>query len=231
MKKSCSEMEVIREIEKAVLIGLKKEGCQRAAKDCELCPLAVWVENESRYLCKPADLLGTVKGWQRDEKKREEKKKMKEVTWSEDQTMKQESGGFVYRVPLGRGYEVSILSTAYSYGGREGLYEIALADADGEPVNIRGQVKGFEGDEVLGWLTERQVREYIKVLGDFVWHHKGLDAEQIKRQLWTEKWMGRNAWSKIIEEMHERKWQAFEDDKAELFLNSRKAGPMKKIGL
>lgn len=41
MKKSCSEMEVIREIEKAVLIGLKKEGCQRAAKDCELCPLAV----------------------------------------------------------------------------------------------------------------------------------------------------------------------------------------------
>ena len=57
---------------------------------------------------------------------------MKEVTWSEDQTMKQESGGFVYRVPLGRGYEVSILSTAYSYGGREGLYEIALVDADGE---------------------------------------------------------------------------------------------------
>jgi hypothetical protein len=73
--KSCSEMTVIREIEKAVLIGLKKEGYQRAAKDCELCPLAVWVENESRYLCKPADLLGTVKGWQRDEKKREEKKK------------------------------------------------------------------------------------------------------------------------------------------------------------
>ena len=156
---------------------------------------------------------------------------MKEVTWSEDQTMKQESGGFVYRVPLGRGYEVSILSTAYSYGGREGLYEIALVDADGEPVNIRGQVKGFEGDEVLGWLTERQVRGYIKVLGDFVWHHKGLDAEQIKRQCWTEKWMGRNAWSKIVEEMRGRKWQAFEDDKAALFLNGRKAGPMEKLGL
>lgn len=156
---------------------------------------------------------------------------MKEVTWSEDQTMKQESGGFVYRVPLGRGHKVSILSTAYSYGGREGLYEIALVDADGELVNIRGQVKGFEGDEVLGWLTERQVREYIKVLGDFVWHHKGLDAERIKRQLWIEKWMGRNAWSKIVEEMRGRKWQAFEDDKAALFLNGRKAGPMEKLGL
>lgn len=65
MKKSCSEMEVIRETEKAVLIGLKKEGCQRAAKDCELCPLAVWVENEGAWLCKPGDLLKTVKGWQR----------------------------------------------------------------------------------------------------------------------------------------------------------------------
>lgn len=74
-EKSYSEMTVIREIEKAVLTGLKKEGCQRAAKDCELCPLAVWVENEGAWLCKPADLLGTVKGWQRAEKKREEKKK------------------------------------------------------------------------------------------------------------------------------------------------------------
>ncbi len=73
IKKSCSEMTVIREIEKAVLTGLKKEGCQRAAKDCELCPLAVWVENESRYLCKPADLLGTVKGWQKAEKRREKR--------------------------------------------------------------------------------------------------------------------------------------------------------------
>lgn len=47
-KKSYSEMEIIREIEKAVLTGLKKEGCQRAGKDCEVCPLAVWVENEGR---------------------------------------------------------------------------------------------------------------------------------------------------------------------------------------
>ena len=36
---------------------------------------------------------------------------------------------------------------------------------------------------------------------------------------------------KIVEEMRERKWQAFEDDKAKLFWNDRKAGPMEKIGL
>ena len=73
VKKSDSEMVVIREIEKAVLTGLKKEGCQRAGKDCEVCPLAVWGENESRYLCKPADLLSTVKSWQKDEKRREKR--------------------------------------------------------------------------------------------------------------------------------------------------------------
>lgn len=156
---------------------------------------------------------------------------MKEVIWSEDQTVEKKSGGYAYRVPLGRGYAMSILSTQYSYGGQEGLYEIALVGPDGELANVRGQVEGFDDDEVLGWLTEEQVREYIKVLGDFVWYHKGMDVEQIKRKRWAEKWKGRNAWSKIVEEMRERKWQAFEDDKAELFWNGRKAGPMEKIGL
>ena len=155
---------------------------------------------------------------------------MKEVIWSEDQTVEKRSGGCTYRVPLGRGYAMSIISTQYSYGGQEGLYEIALVGPDGELVNIRGQVRGFD-DEVLGWLREEQVREYFKVLGDLVWRRKGIDAEQIKRKRWEEKWKGRNAWNKIVEEMRERKWQAFKDDKAELFWNDRKAGPMEKIGL
>ena len=156
---------------------------------------------------------------------------MKEVIWSEDQTVEKRSGGYAYRVPLGRGYEMSILSTQYSYGGQEGLYEIALVGPDGDLVNIRGQVKGFDDDEVLGWLKEEQVREYIRVFGDLVWHRKGIDAEQIKRKRWEEKWKGRDAWGKIVEEMRERKWQAFEDDKAKLFWNGRTAGLMEKIGL
>lgn len=86
---------------------------------------------------------------------------MKEVIWSEDQTVEKRSGGYAYRVPLGRGYAMSILSTQYSYGGQEGLYEIALVGPDGELANIRGSVKGFDDDEVLGWLKEEQVREYF----------------------------------------------------------------------
>lgn len=72
-KKSYSEMAVIREIEKAVLTGLKKEGCQRAKKDCEVCPLAVWVENGGTWLCEPGDLLKIVKGWQRADRGQMEK--------------------------------------------------------------------------------------------------------------------------------------------------------------
>lgn len=75
VKKSDSEMVVIREIEKAVLTGLKKEGCQRAKKDCEMCPLAVLVENEGAWLCKPGDLLKTVKGWQRADRRQNAKER------------------------------------------------------------------------------------------------------------------------------------------------------------
>lgn len=42
---------------------------------------------------------------------------------------------------------------------------------------------------------------------------------------------GASGRKKIVEEMHERKWKAFEDDKAELFWSGKKAGPMEKIGL
>ena len=77
-EKSCSEMAVIREIEKAVLTGLKKEGCQRAGKACEVCPLAVWVGNEGAWLCKPGDLLKTVKGWQRTDRRQNAKGRAEE---------------------------------------------------------------------------------------------------------------------------------------------------------
>ena len=72
-----------------------------------------------------------------------------------------------YRVPLGDKYEVSIISTAYSYGGSLGLYEIALMK-DGKIVKLSGKVEGFQDDDVLGYLTEDDVRKYIEILREFV---------------------------------------------------------------
>lgn len=91
----------------------------------------------------------------------------KVVKFSENQRVCSRPGGERYRVPLGDKYEVSIISTAYSYGGSLGLYEIALMK-DGKLVKLRGKVEGFQDDDVLGYLTEDDVRKYIEILREFV---------------------------------------------------------------
>lgn len=65
-KKSDAEMVIIRDIEKSVLSGLKKEGCRRYEKCCEICPLGVFADE--MWVCKAGDLLKLVKGWQKEEK-------------------------------------------------------------------------------------------------------------------------------------------------------------------
>lgn len=65
-KKSYGEMVIIRDIEKAVLSGLKKEGCLRYEKCCEICPIGVFADE--MWVCKAGDLLKLVKSWQREEK-------------------------------------------------------------------------------------------------------------------------------------------------------------------
>lgn len=91
----------------------------------------------------------------------------KVVQFSENQIVYSSQDDERYRVPIGGKYEVSIISTAYSYGGKMGLYEIALIKA-GKLVKLRGKVEGFQGDDVLGYLTEDDVRKYIEILREFV---------------------------------------------------------------
>lgn len=91
----------------------------------------------------------------------------KVVQFNENQRVYSSRDGERYRVPIGDKYEVSIISTAYSYGGKMGLYEIALIKA-GKFVKLRGKVKGFRDDDVLGYLTENDVRKYIEILREFV---------------------------------------------------------------
>lgn len=89
------------------------------------------------------------------------------VQFSENQIVYSSQDDERYRVPIGNKYEVSIISTAYSYGGSLGLYEIALMK-DGKLVKLRGRVEGFQDDDVLGYLTEDDVRKYIEILREFV---------------------------------------------------------------
>jgi hypothetical protein len=55
------------------------------------------------------------------------------------------------------GYGVSVVSHTYSYGGKDGLFEIAVLDKDGDltydtPVT----------NDVIGYLTEEDVTDVMK---------------------------------------------------------------------
>ena len=63
-------------------------------------------------------------------------------------------------IPFGD-YELSIVSHSSSYGGKQGLYEIAVFKADSnDQVELPGITE--EGDTVKGFLTEAGVMTIIK---------------------------------------------------------------------
>ena len=63
-------------------------------------------------------------------------------------------------IPFGK-YELSIVSHEFSYGGKDGLYEIAVYKADtDDQVELPGITE--EGDTVKGFLTEAGVMAIIK---------------------------------------------------------------------
>ena len=63
-------------------------------------------------------------------------------------------------IPFGD-YELSIVSHSSSYGGKQGLYEIAVYKADtNDQVELPGITR--EGDTVKGFLTEEDVVCIIK---------------------------------------------------------------------
>ena len=61
-------------------------------------------------------------------------------------------------IPFGK-YELSIVSHEYSYGGKDGLYEIAVFK-DVDQVELPGITEA--GDTVKGFLTEAGVMAIIK---------------------------------------------------------------------
>jgi hypothetical protein len=65
--------------------------------------------------------------------------------------------GVQCRMTFENGYGVSVVSHSYSYGGRDGLYEVAVLDKNGEltydtPVT----------NDVIGYLRENGVTKVMK---------------------------------------------------------------------
>ena len=63
--------------------------------------------------------------------------------------------GVQARIRFDNGYGASIVKTDFSYGGKEGLYELAVIDDNG--LNYKTPIT----DDVIGYLTEEEVTEYL----------------------------------------------------------------------
>jgi hypothetical protein len=66
-------------------------------------------------------------------------------------------GGVYARITFDNGYGASVVKTPYSYGGKDGLYELAVLDKDGHltydtPVT----------NDVIGYLRDIDVTEVME---------------------------------------------------------------------
>ena len=61
------------------------------------------------------------------------------------------------RMHFNNGFGVSVVSHSYSYGGRDGLYEVAVLDSD-DNLTYDTPVTS----DVMGYLTEEDVTDVMK---------------------------------------------------------------------
>ena len=61
------------------------------------------------------------------------------------------------RMHFENGYGVSVVSHSYSYGGRDGLYEVAVLDSNDELTHDTPVT-----NDVIGYLTEEDVSNVMK---------------------------------------------------------------------
>ena len=65
-------------------------------------------------------------------------------------------GGIFCRIQFENGYGASIVKHQYSYGGKDGLYELAVTDKDGQ-LTYETSVT----NDVLGYLSEEDVERHV----------------------------------------------------------------------
>lgn len=65
--------------------------------------------------------------------------------------------GIISRIQFDNGYGTSVVRHEYSYGGKKGMYELAVLDNTGE-ISYSTSV----ASDVVGWLTESDVTELME---------------------------------------------------------------------
>lgn len=72
-----------------------------------------------------------------------------------------------HRLVFPNGYMLSVVRHQFSYGNREGLFEVAILDSDTDDFVRIPEVLGVSYDDVRGWLSIKQVIEIAKKLRDY----------------------------------------------------------------
>jgi hypothetical protein len=65
-------------------------------------------------------------------------------------------GGIYCRIQFENGYGASIVKHQYSYGGKDGLYELAVIDSEGQ-ITYDTPIT----NDVIGYLTEEDVERHV----------------------------------------------------------------------
>jgi hypothetical protein len=71
--------------------------------------------------------------------------------------------GIISRIAFDNGYGASVVKHEYSYGGKDGLYELAVLDSNGE---IHYDNPVAQGD-VVGYLREEDVTDAMLLIQKF----------------------------------------------------------------
>ena len=69
--------------------------------------------------------------------------------------------GIYCRIQFDNGFGVSIVKHQYSYGGKDGLYEIAVLDSE-EQITYDTPIT----NDVLGYLSEEDVERHVNDIKD-----------------------------------------------------------------
>ncbi len=73
---------------------------------------------------------------------------------------KNHGGGVQGKMFFPNGYGVSVIRTPHSYGGVDLKWELAILFGDRESYDI--SYNSGLADDVIGWLTEKEVLEYVE---------------------------------------------------------------------
>jgi hypothetical protein len=65
-------------------------------------------------------------------------------------------GGVMSRIQFDNGYGASVVKSEYTYGGKDGLYELAVLDSDGNLTYATSVT-----DDVIGYLRPEDVTDVM----------------------------------------------------------------------